>query len=232
MRRALAAAALFVTALSLGASWSHVLQIRGKAAWDGPFWRTAMETLYRDYAVVGAFTELGAILLAWLLVLACRRDPRRRRWAVAGALLLSSAFGLWLGFIAPINAVFAGWTPEAMPAGWTRYRDRWELWHAVIAAVKALAFLGLLAATLSRDAAEPTGGSWWRRPAFPPPAPPRPPAPEPSGTPRPGPSRRQRGRGARGGAGQRAAPPPAPGRGGTGAQGKQARFALSSCSTT
>jgi hypothetical protein len=108
MRAAIAVGALLVTALSLGASWSHILQIRGKAAWDAAFWRTAMETLYRDYATIGAVTEIGAIALAWLLVLTVRGGARPRAWAAAGAVLLSVAFfGLWLGLIAPINAVFA-----------------------------------------------------------------------------------------------------------------------------
>ena len=86
--------------------------MRGKALWEGPFWRSAMETLYRDYATVGAVTELGAILLAWFLVFLFRKDRRTLLWSATGALLLTLAFfGLWLGFFAPINAVFATWTP-------------------------------------------------------------------------------------------------------------------------
>ena len=147
-------ATLLVAALSLGASWSHVLQIRGKAGWDAALWRTVMESLYRDYALLGAVTEIGAIVLAWMLVLACRRVPAARSWAIAGALLFSFAFfGLWLGQVAPINQVFAGWSPDAMPPDWQAYRDRWELWHAVIAAVKALGFGSLARAALAAERA-------------------------------------------------------------------------------
>ncbi len=139
--RAFATVALLITALSLGASWSHILQIRGKASWDGAFWRAAMETLYRDYATIGAVIEIGAILLAWFLVFAVRRNRRSLVWAVVGAVLLTIAFfGLWIGLIAPINAVFATWTPDKLPSDWTAYRDRWEFWHAMIAAMKAGAF--------------------------------------------------------------------------------------------
>lgn len=145
---------LLVAALSLGASWSHILQIRGKAAWDGPFWRAAMESLYRDYAIIGGPVELAAIVLACWLALSLRRDRAARPWAFAGAALLAVAFfGLWLGFIAPINAVFATWTPETVPAGWTVWRDRWEFWHAMIALVKACGFVALVLAVL------PQGGS-------------------------------------------------------------------------
>ena len=149
MKKPLIAATLLFAALSLGASWSHILQIRGKASWEPSFWRSAMETLYRDYATVGAVTVLGAILLAWLLVFLFRKRRRALLWSATGALLLTVAFGLWLGFVAPINSVFATWSPENMPSNWTDYRDRWEFWHAMIAAVKIAAFLALVAAILT-----------------------------------------------------------------------------------
>jgi hypothetical protein len=148
-RRLLTLATLLVTALSLGASWSHILQIRGKAAWDATLWRTAMESLYRDYATLGAVTEIGAIALAWSLVISYRHLPTARIWSVTGAILLTFAFfALWLGFVAPLNAIFATWAPGSMPADWMQYRDRWEFWHAVIALVKAGAFAALAWAAL------------------------------------------------------------------------------------
>ena len=150
-------ASLVLTALSLGLSWSHVLQIRGKAPWSGPFWRAAMESLYRDYAVIGGVNELAAIAAAWWLVVVVRRRRELARWSLAAAVLLTIAFGvIWIGFIAPINHVLATWTPESVPADWTLYRNRWEMWHAVIAALKLGAFASLVAATLARGE-EPTG---------------------------------------------------------------------------
>ena len=136
-------ASLVLTALSLGASWSHVLQIRGKAVWPGPLWRAAMESLYRDYAIVGGVVELAAILAGWWLVLAVRRTPAFR-WSLGSAVLLSVAFFvIWIGFIAPINRVFATWSSSSLPADWASYRNRWEMWHAVIAALKLAAFSAL-----------------------------------------------------------------------------------------
>ena len=144
---------LLMTALSLGASWSHLLQIRGKAPWPASFWRTAMETLYMDYAIIGGVTEIAAIACAWWLVFVVRRSPLAYRWSLSGASLLTIAFlGLWLGLIAPINAVFATWTPETMPMNWTRYRNSWEMWHAVIAGVKAIAFSALVMAVIQQAA--------------------------------------------------------------------------------
>jgi hypothetical protein len=140
---------LLITALSLGASLSHVLQIRGKTPWPAAFWRTAMETLYMDYAVIGGVTELGAIAAAWWLTFVTRRARSAFRWSLSGASLLTIAFlGLWLGFIAPINAVFATWSPGSMPSDWMVLRNRWETWHAVIAAMKAFAFCSLVMAVM------------------------------------------------------------------------------------
>ena len=142
---------LILTALSLGLSWSHVLQIRGKAPWSGPFWRAAMESLYRDYAVVGGPLEIGAIAAAWWVVLSVRKQPELFRWVFASAVLLTVAFGVvWVGFIAPINRVLATWTPQTVPSDWMVYRDRWEMWHTVIAALKLTAFGALAVAVLKR----------------------------------------------------------------------------------
>lgn len=146
---------LFLMALSLGGGWSHVLQIRGKATWPGPLWRTVMETLYRDYATAGAVVEVGSILAAWMLVFFLRGVSPAFWWAVVAAALVSLAFGAWLAFIAPINTVFATWTPATVPADWTGTRDRWEFWHAAIAALKALAFGTLIVAALSQIRVEP-----------------------------------------------------------------------------
>jgi hypothetical protein len=134
---------LVLTALSLGLSWSHVLQIRGKAVWPGPIWRAAMESLYRDYAIIGGPAEVAAILATWLVVGMVHGTPAFR-WALASAVLLSVAFFVvWIGFIAPINRIFATWSASSLPADWSTYRDRWELWHAVIFALKLAAFSAL-----------------------------------------------------------------------------------------
>jgi hypothetical protein len=141
-------ASLVMAALSLGASWSHVLQIRGKAPWAGPFWRAAMESLYRDYAIIGGPVDILAIVVTWWLVWVVRRSGEFH-WVLAAALLLTVAFVVvWVGFVAPINSVFATWTPASVPADWTDWRNRWELCHAVIAGLKLTAFTALAIAAV------------------------------------------------------------------------------------
>jgi len=50
---------------------------------------------------------------------------------------------IWVGFVAPINSVFATWTPATVPPDWTRWRNRWDLCYAMIAALKLTAFTAL-----------------------------------------------------------------------------------------
>ncbi|MGH7513802.1 MAG: hypothetical protein ACREOQ_12860 [Gemmatimonadales bacterium] len=35
------------------------------------------------------------------------------------------------------------WTPSSLAADWASYRNRWEMWHGVIAALKLAAFSAL-----------------------------------------------------------------------------------------
>jgi hypothetical protein len=39
-------------------------------------------------------------------------------------------------FVLPMNAEFAQWGTNPIPADWTRYRDQWEYAHAVNALIK------------------------------------------------------------------------------------------------
>ena len=48
------------------------------------------------------------------------------------------AFVSWIMFVAPMNAEFAKWLTNPVPADWTRYRDQWEYAHAVNALIKII----------------------------------------------------------------------------------------------
>ena len=54
-----------------------------------------------------------------------------------------------------MNAVFGAWTPDALPADWTRVRYRWELGHAIHAALFGLGFSALVVALLVETPNEP-----------------------------------------------------------------------------
>ena len=57
------------------------------------------------------------------------------------------AFVSWITFIAPMNAEFAKWLTNPIPADWTRYRNQWEYAHAVNAVIKIIA-VGSLATSV------------------------------------------------------------------------------------
>jgi hypothetical protein len=52
-----------------------------------------------------------------------------------------------------MNTVLSAWTPESIPAGWTDVRSRWELGHAMQAALFLFAFISLVLAQQRRPMA-------------------------------------------------------------------------------
>jgi hypothetical protein len=140
---------LLLVALTLGLTFAHVMEIPGKLRLDGPTWLAVQHNLYVAFGVVGAAIELLAILLTWLLVLMVRRRRPALWWTLAAALCVSAGLADWFLLVAPMNAALSVWTPETLPADWTRYRDQWELGHAIHAGLFALGFSALVLALLA-----------------------------------------------------------------------------------
>lgn len=144
-----------VLALALALPFAHAAEIVGKLRLPGPVWITVQHNLYVGFAWVGAIVEIGAILLTWTLFFLLRRRRPGAGWMLVAALCVSVALPLWAIFINPINVdQIAVWTPETLPPDWTDVRDRWEMWHAIRAALFAIAFC---AATLALLADTPRG---------------------------------------------------------------------------
>ena len=135
---------LLFSALLLGTTFAHVLEIRAKARMDGSLWTTLQHRLYRASATVGGVVEMGAILapacLAWSV-----RDAGGPFRLGAGALTCFALafFAVWLGMVLPVNREVARWNPAAVPPGWEHWRRRWDTGHAVRFALHMLGF-GLL----------------------------------------------------------------------------------------
>jgi hypothetical protein len=77
-------------------------------------------------------------------------------WTVAAGLCVTAGLLVWFTVVAPVNAALSGWTPETLPADWTRIRDRWEIGHAVHAALFGFGF-GALAIALLAETSGNTG---------------------------------------------------------------------------
>ena len=133
-----------------GLAFAHVMELPGKLQLGGADWLTVQQHLYVGFGPFAAVVEPLGILLSWLLAF------RLRRQRPAGLLILIAAaaetigLAVWATVVAPMNTRLNGWTPATLPADWTACRDRWELGHALHAALFALAFGCLLWAALAR----------------------------------------------------------------------------------
>jgi hypothetical protein len=128
-------------ALILGLAFAHVAELPGKLRLAGTDWLTVQHNLYIGFGPIGAVVEPLAILLAWTLAFRLRRSGRPGFVpALAAALCVSVGLAVWALVVSPVNAVVDGWTAATLPADWTAWRNRWEIGHAIHAALFALAF--------------------------------------------------------------------------------------------
>lgn len=129
---------IMLTSLSLSLSMAHLLALPQRMKFDQQLWVevTVFENVYRLFGSVGAVFEIGAILAAIVLAFLVRKRRSAFYWTLGGALLLVLAFVSWILFVAPMNAEFAQWLTNPIPADWTRYRNQWEYAHAINAIIK------------------------------------------------------------------------------------------------
>ena len=131
---------LMLASFSLSLSMTHLLELPQRMRFDQQLWVkvTVFENVYRLFGSVGSVFEITAILTAIVLVFLVRRRGSTFYWTLGGAILLVLAFVSWIMFVAPMNAEFAKWLMNPIPADWTRYRDQWEYAHAVNAFIKII----------------------------------------------------------------------------------------------
>lgn len=136
---------IILVSLSMAMAFCHLLQLPLRMSYDGAQWVTT-QSLYQLFGTVGALIEVGALLLATVLLLAVWRRRPAFQWTLFGTVCLFVAHGAWWMFIAPVNAEIATWTPDTIPADWTWRRSQWVYTHAARA---ILEILGLSALVLS-----------------------------------------------------------------------------------
>jgi hypothetical protein len=130
----------FLATLPLAA---HVLELPAKLSLDGPMWLTVQQRLYRGWGPIFGPIEIAALATAaWLYFIS---PAQRRSYLIAGvcfALMLVCFFV----FNDPVNKAVLGWTVSTLPADWPDYRARWEIGHALAAALSVIAFFVLVVA--------------------------------------------------------------------------------------
>jgi hypothetical protein len=141
--------ALILTALLVGTSFAHTLELPAKMQYPAPLYITLQKTLYAAWGPpsVSGFLEPAAILSTAVLAYLVRKRRPAFHLTLAATVCLLLAFPVvFFLFVEPANAVFRQATPESPPADWMRLRAQWEYGHA---ARFVLHLLGLSALALS-----------------------------------------------------------------------------------
>jgi uncharacterized membrane protein len=140
--------ALLLMGIELGVSYSHFLQMPGKAELSPAVLLSVQNVLIR-YKVGLGIVEMGA-MAALLVMLGLGCQQRRINWLQVGALLmLISAFMVWAIFIEPINQAISSWTAASFPVDWAQYRDRWHQFHLLRLGLLALGTSSLIGSVLT-----------------------------------------------------------------------------------
>jgi len=147
-------AALTLSALTLGMSFAHVLEMPAKLAYAPSVYVALQNSLYVSFGPpgVGAFVEPAAIVATGLLAYLVRHR-RAAFWMTVGAaigLLLAFPVVFFL-FTDPANAVFqAAGAAAAVPPDFEHYRGQWEYSHAARFVLHLAAFVLLARSVLHR----------------------------------------------------------------------------------
>jgi hypothetical protein len=148
-----------LSALTLGLTFAHVLELPQRLGYDARLWTqlTRPNALYRYFGVVGGPLEVAAVLGVAVLAVILRRQRPAGRFALAAAVLHAAALGVWLGVVLPANIDIGSWSTGGIPADWERWRVRWETGHAVSFGLLLVGFGALVLAVLSERDQTDTG---------------------------------------------------------------------------
>ena len=89
-----------------------------------------------------------------MLTFSVRKRRPAFQWTLIGTIFLAAALVVWFAFVAPMNAEFAQWTVDSIPADWTQVRNQWEYSHATRFVLQLLGLGALLISVLSETSAK------------------------------------------------------------------------------
>lgn len=140
--------AVFLTALALGLTATHVLEIPGKQSLSGAEWLHVQHTFYGGFAVVGGIAEVVGLLAALVAAYFVRARRTVLLLTLIGAVCLAGMLVVFAVGNNPLNQQIMVWTPETLPANWQQTRDAWDTAHTISAALAAVGLAALVAALL------------------------------------------------------------------------------------
>lgn len=134
---------ILLTALSMSLSVAHLFEMPQRMQFDAKLWTdvTVFGNVFHYFGTVGAVFEVGAILLALILIFLVRSRSKTVFYlTLGGTICLIAAFIGWLMFVAPVNAELAKWLTSPIPSDWADWRRQWEYAHSVDAVIKIVGF--------------------------------------------------------------------------------------------
>lgn len=140
--------ALLLASLTLGLSFSHVMEMQAKLDYPPELYATVNNTLYRAYGAWAALLEPAKLVVCAALCVAVRKRKHVFTWTVIATISFLTALVIWLAVVWPVNqanlAAFNAGGHEASVRAWADHRLRWEVGHAASFAFQLLGLCALL----------------------------------------------------------------------------------------
>ena len=136
-------ASFLFAALALMPSGAHLLELPNKIGLAAPEYLTVQQ-IYRGWSLAG-IVVVGALVSIATLAYLVRRDRAQFVPAMIALLCVAGTQAIFWTLNYPVNHETQNWT--TLPANWEALRQRWEVGHAISAALSLGAFVALIAAT-------------------------------------------------------------------------------------
>ena len=141
---------LVLTALLMGMTFCHVLEMPAKMRYPASFYLTIHRSLYVAFGPpnIGVFIEIGAILAAVVLVFLVRKERPDFWWTLIGAVCLVVGLIVFFMFVEPANVAMKRMIIDMPPDDFFYWRNQWEYGHAAHFVLNLLGFSALLQSIL------------------------------------------------------------------------------------
>lgn len=153
--RSLRSIATLSTALTMGMSFAHTLELPGKMKYEGKLWWHLSRTLYRPWWGRAGYVE-GLALCSGpgLAYLVRDRHPALPLTLGAVSCLLLANPVVFFTCVQPANSATLHTTPDELPPNWAELRNRWEYGHALRFALHLAALCALIASVVAETPTE------------------------------------------------------------------------------
>jgi hypothetical protein len=139
---------IYLTAITLSMTFCHLLEMPRKLRYGEGLYMAVQHTLYLYFAWVGAFAEVGAVLLLIVLSFLVRKRQPGFLLTLVATICVAAGLAVWFAVVSPANTEMARWTGLPLPQNWMETRRHWEFGHAISAVLDLIGFGALIASVL------------------------------------------------------------------------------------